>query len=341
MGNYKKAHTFFLKADEFGSKSNNKLYQLDNKISLITSFTNIKDYASAKRYIKICDSLVNEIDSDPFKMALHKVVYTSSAKMNDYKTAFDHAKKYMVAHDSLFNSEKTKIVKDLKIKHESDLKETEILSQKKLIKTQKNQNTGLLIGLSLILISMLSMFFSYKKRLSTQKKLLKKQEELASEKMNTVLEKQKVRTYESHIEGQNKERERIAKDLHDSISGNLAAIKMKLSNLKVIQSEEIDAVILNVDSTYNEVRTISHNLLSQEIMNLSFTKNIQQLVSLYTSETLKIEVEIFPEEEINKLPKEIEVELYKILQELITNIMKHAEATKCTISIVLHDKTLL
>ena len=68
--------------------------------------------------------------------------------------------------------------------------------------------------------------------------------------MNTVLEKQKIKKYQLHIEGQNKERERIAKDLRDSMS-NLAAIKMKLSHLKIIQSDEIDTVISNLDGDYN------------------------------------------------------------------------------------------
>jgi signal transduction histidine kinase len=260
--------------------------------------------------------------------------------MKDYKTAFENAEKYRIINDSVHSIEKTKIIKDLKIKHESDLKETEILTQKKLIETKNSQNTGLLIGFSLILISMLSMFFLYKKRLSIQKKLLKKQEELADEKMNTVLEKQKVKTFQSHIEGQNKERERIAKDLHDSVSGNLAAIKMKLSTIEVNNSAKLDAIILNLDTTYNEVRTISHNLLPQEIVNLSFTENINQLVLLYQSEKLKIDVAIFPEEEINKLSQKIEVELYRILQELITTMAKHAKATKCTISITLHNNYL-
>ena len=340
MKKYKKAHFFYLKAEEYALRSNNKLYQLENKTSLITSYTNIKDYASAKRYAKICDSLASGINSNSRKMGLYDVIYVSAAKMKDYEKAFDYSKKYMSIKDSMFSIEKTKIVKDLKIKHESDLKESEILSQKELIKTKETQNTGLLVSLGLILISMLFMFLSYRKRLSAQKKLLKKQEELSFEKMNTILERQKVKTYESHIEGQNKERERIAKDLHDSVSGNLAAIKLKLTNLKNSRSEEIAAVISNLDATYNEVRTISHNLLPQKIIKQNFTKNIEQLVLLYSSNNLKIELEIFPEEEINKLPQIMEVELNRILQELITNIVKHAKATKCTISLILHEEHL-
>ena len=340
MKDYKKAHTFFLKADKDAAQLNDKPYQLNTKLNLIMSFANIKDYKSSKFYMKVCDSLASKIESNDLKMDLYRKIYGSSAKMKDYKTAFENVKKFMVAYDEKYDIETRKVLKNIKEKYQSDLKETEILAQKELIATKNKQNTWLLIGLGLLITAIVFLFFVHRKKIAVQKMLLLKQNELANEKIKTVLEKQKVKTYQSYTDGQNKERERIAKDLHDSVSGNLAAIKLKLTNLKNAQSKEIDAVISNLDTTYNEVRTISHNLLPQKIITQNFTKNIEQLVSLYRSDNLKIGVEIFPEEEINKLPQKIEIELSRILQELITNITKHAQASKCNISITLHDRHL-
>ena len=328
-----KALNYHLKAYEVSKKINSKEKKSKALANLGVFYSTTGENKKAKKFIRKADSTANYVSSITYKRKLYLNLFKSSKRLKDYKSALLFFEKHVKFKDSLLNKKNKKTIEELHLAYKTEQNQDKIKNQKALIISEKNKNTLLLVGLVLILISMLFMFLSYRKRLLAQK-------ELADEKMSSVLERQKVKTYESHIEGQNKERERIAKDLHDSVSGNLAAIKLKLTNLKNAQSKEIDAVISNLDTTYNEVRTISHNLLPQKIITQNFTKNIEQLVSLYRSDNLKIGVEIFPEEEINKLPQKIEIELSRILQELITNITKHAQASKCNISITLHDRHL-
>lgn len=337
---YQKAHTLFLKADKYASQINNEQYQLESKLSLVHSFLNISDYSSANVLAKKCDSLGANIESNLLKKEIYEALYLSYAKMNKYQPAFENVEKYMAINDSILGIEKIKVVKDLKIKHESDLKEAEIVVQLQLINMQKKQNSILTTSIILLLALMGGVVFLYKQRISTQKKLLIKQEELATQKVTNLLESQRVESYESHLKGQNKERERIAKDLHDSVSGNLAAIKMKLTDIKLEQSQEIDTIIESLDATYNEVRSISHNLIPQGRVEHSFIDNIHRLTSLYDSIKIKFAVDVFPENKLNDLPLSIQVELYRVLQELITNIVKHAKASKGNISITLHHDYL-
>ena len=338
MKNYEKAHTLFLKADEYVSQLNDKQYILGNKISLITSFTNIKDYASAKRYMKICDSLANEYESNSLKIDLYKAVYKSSAKMKDYKTAFENAEKYMVVHDSIFSIEKTEIIKDLKIKHESDLKETEIITQQKLIKTQQKQNIGLTIGLIIILISMLSMFFSYRKRLATQK-------ELANEKMNTALEKEKVKTYQSYIDGQNKERSRMSQELHNGILGRLFGTRMGLSFVQCKQ-EDTNKQKLFLDELQHlekEIRNLSLKLSDKvEDTELNFYNTVNQLLK-ETSFTGNFNFVLNASKDIewDAISSLVKINLYRILQESIQNITKHAKAKQVVLDFSLNKDQLV
>jgi signal transduction histidine kinase len=340
MEKYKKAHVFFLKADKYTSLLNNGNYQLTNKINLITSFINIGDYNSANILSKKCDSLARNIDSYSLKRHLYNTLYANYARIKDYKSAFESVEKFMIASDSLFNIEKLKTVKDLKIKYESDIKESEILTQQQLISTQKRNNNWLVSGL-VTLIGLLGLsIFLYRQRLRTQQELLKKQEELSIANIANLIETQKVKSYESHLKGQNKERERIAKDLHDSVSGNLAAIKIKLTGIQLEHSKEMDTIIKSLDTTYNEVRTISHDLLPQGNIEQRFIDNINQLILLYDSKDITFSLDVFPEEELNNLPQVMQVEVYRILQEVITNIVKHANATRTNINITLHDDYL-
>ncbi|ULC58175.1 tetratricopeptide repeat protein [Flaviramulus sp. BrNp1-15] len=335
-GNHQKAHTLYLKSYEYASQVNNKLYQLENRLNLITSFTNINDFSTTKQYIKICDSLAKHIDSNALKMELYQVIYESSVKMNDYKTAYENLEKYNVVYDSVYSLERTQIVKDLKIKHESDLKESEIVMQQELIKTQKKQNKWLFGGLIALLALLGISILFYKQRVLAQKRLLEKQQELASEKINKLIETEKAKSIQSHLEGQNKERERIAKDLHDNISGNLAAIKLKMSELQN-QTEDIQQIVTSLDDTYNEVRSISHDLTPKKVSINTFTELVEQLIAFRNTSQLTVTLELFPIDELNKIPENIQIETYSILQELLTNMHKHSKADKGIISITLHD----
>ena len=293
-------------------------------------------YNLAERYYIDAEMLLKTVKDKDLESNLAHGLSKFYAKINSFSKAYKYAEKHITLNDSISNVNNVRILSDITASYEAEKKDNEINIQKLKIKKQENlllqqQRKNILnyiiIGFVIIVLIISVIFYKNKQRIRTQE-------------IKRLKAENKVAKLDATLDGQNKERERIAKDLHDSVSGNLAAIKLKLTNLKNAQSKEIDAVISNLDTTYNEVRTISHNLLPQKIITQNFTKNIEQLVSLYRSDNLKIGVEIFPEEEINKLPQKIEIELSRILQELITNITKHAQASKCNISITLHDRHL-
>ncbi|MBA6157333.1 sensor histidine kinase [Tenacibaculum sp. S7007] len=274
---------------------------------------------------------------------LHKLYLQFSkfyTKTGDLIKQKHYANKANQIKDSIYNPNKRSLINIYKINHLYELNELKVQTQKKQISIQSKQKKWLIIGVLILLFLIIILYILYLQRIKTQKALLKNQEELSAQKVSTLLQNQKVRSMQSHIEGQKKERERIAKDLHDSISGNLAAIKMKLTDIKENQSKDIDLIISNIDKTYNQVRSISHNLTPQEVVEYNFINVLNQLILLYQSENLKLTIEVFPEEELNLVNNSIQIEIYRILQELITNIVKHANATKGLINITLHDDYL-
>lgn len=266
--------------------------------------------------------------------------------INYYKKEGDFSKKRLYEikaqniKDSIQYRENVFLVKELEAKHKNEAKIQEIKRQKEFIETQESQKKNLYIALILIVFLLIFTVILYKKKLKTQKILLSKQEQLSNEKLKTLQEAQKVKTIQSHLEGQNDERRRIAKDLHDSISGNLAAIKMKLTNIDKDQSNQVNNIISNIDDTYNQVRLISHNLLPQENTKQNFTQRLKILINLYKTKELHIEFDVFPEDEINHINDNIQSEIHKILQELMTNITKHSQASKAIVNITLHDNYL-
>lgn len=142
------------------------------------------------------------------------------------------------------------------------------------------------------------------------------------------------------IEGQDEERKRIAQELHDSIGGNLAGIKLRVSGISDA-SDMWKTISGQLDETYQLVRDISHTLIPKKFRQNGFTDLIEEYVKSI-SDTGGLEVGFYPHPggQINSIDEKIRVEMFKILQELMTNTLKHAEAKKVDIHLSLIDGEL-
>jgi signal transduction histidine kinase len=169
----------------------------------------------------------------------------------------------------------------------------------------------------------------YKQKVRQKELLALKTEEMNRQQTLDMLMTFELKNIRASIEGQEIERKRIAQELHDGIGGSLAGIKMRMQSLtkKGEVNDQFKNVIQSIDDVYREVRTLSHHLTPPGMHRHSFVEFISKYLN-DISEASKFELEyIFHgEEELNSLPDESKVEIYRILQELINNIIKHAEA---------------
>ncbi|MCZ2722327.1 cache domain-containing protein [Marinomonas sp. 15G1-11] len=141
------------------------------------------------------------------------------------------------------------------------------------------------------------------------------------------------------------ERRRFSRELHDGINQLLVSCKFRVElatnklkrnhDVKVIEGE-LDKAEELINQTINEVRQISHNLRPTLLDDLGLDAAIQSLTSQFSERT---GIEIFYSGKlINDLPDEIEITIYRLIQEALSNIEKHAQANKVTINIW-QDKT--
>ncbi len=104
---------------------------------------------------------------------------------------------------------------------------------------------------------------------------------------------------------------------------------------KDIENKELLKVLKNIDDTYNEVRSISHNLVPAKIMNHAFIQLIQNFINeILDRKLLKVKFTAFPENELNQLQNEIKIEIYRIIQELMNNIVKYSKAKNIEIQLI-------
>ncbi|RYE12352.1 MAG: sensor histidine kinase, partial [Sphingobacteriales bacterium] len=122
-----------------------------------------------------------------------------------------------------------------------------------------------------------------------------------------------------------KERIRIARDLHDSIGQMLSVIKMNISNIP--ESRTTTTTLELVDSTIAEVRNISHNLIPEELNFGLFTALEDMCDKINSSNTTQVAINVPDEVREHQFEKTNELSIYRIVQEVLNNMVKHSQAS--------------
>ncbi|MFH6995087.1 tetratricopeptide repeat protein [Flavobacterium sp. FlaQc-48] len=241
--------------------------------------------------------------------------------------------------------------KILFFQNSSDKKRNEISllkkdQQLKALEISQEKKTKLftILAFLFLLLPITGLLFQYYKRLKAQRLVNIKQAEISSQKINGILKEQELKLIKASISGQDKERERIAQELHDSIGGNLAAIKLQLNHLSNSNWSNITNINLQLDETYQQVRNLSHTLIPKKFSQNKFCEVLESYLSnISAASNLKISFLTYPKKEINEMNENIQIETFKIIQELLTNTIKHAKASQIEIqlNLILNDLNLL
>jgi two-component system NarL family sensor kinase len=247
--------------------------------------------------------------------------------LKDYKNACDYYIKYMTIRDSVYNNEKSKQIFELETKYQTEKKQSEI-ENLKLVKKQRTLAIYILIA-SLLLGSLLSwMYFRNirnKKIISDQKLEIKEQQLLEFEKERQLVAAKSV------LQGEEAERARLAGDLHDGLGGLLSGVKLKLSFMKenaIITSENLahfNHALDLLDASITEMRRVAHNLMPETLMHYGLRTALNDFIRQVAPEgTPLIRFNIFGGD--LRFDKELEITIYRVTQELVTNAVKHAQA---------------
>ncbi len=145
------------------------------------------------------------------------------------------------------------------------------------------------------------------------------------------------------IQTQESERQRIAADLHDDLGGTLATIRRRIAdirqNLKDPKAaKDFELLEPLIQKSSDDLRRISHNLMPPEFAHLGLASALQQFVQAIPHTPTHFEFLISGKE--RKLPMDIELNLYRIVSELVQNILKHAQATRAAVQLIYFDDLL-
>lgn len=150
------------------------------------------------------------------------------------------------------------------------------------------------------------------------------------------LEQERMKKLKAILTGQQTERERIARDLHDTLNIGLIVFKRKLELLP-----DNAALLSEVDKIIQQVREISHDLLPYSLKHFGLIKAVEVFgEDLERQSGLTVTVSAVDLDDTVRWDSVVETELYKIIQELAANTIKHAHARRLLIEFIC-DKNLL
>ncbi len=296
-----------------------------NYITLSTIQRNLGQDNNAHENLLIAEQIADTLNFIDGQKTVYNYLSQYYEKIGDYRKAFEAHKKFKASQDSIVNENNTQIVNDLNIQYETVKKDSEIKSQELEITKKTNQRNLLVFGFIFLALFSIFLLSRYKLR-----------QRLSEEKIANLRQQQKLTAMDHMIQGQEEERKRVAKDLHDGLGGILATAQLQLQHL---QKEAKDAnkhlthtAVKLIDSAYIEVRRIAHAMMPNALVNLGFVAAVQDLADqINVANDLVVQTHIRVDDMI--LPKKSQLIIYRIIQEILNNILKHAQAKNAVIQL--------
>lgn len=244
----------------------------------------------------------------------------------DYKSAYDENLILEAINDSLNKRMFRNKINEKLLAFERSQRDADFLNaQNKLITAELNVEKANRLKFTLlsILLAIIILFFILYNYLKQKNKKLEHEIQLANVKIEQQLENSKNEFLKKIIEEKDNERLKIGSDLHD-----------RLGNLIMLNSPDNinDSAKQILEKVYSEVRSFSHELSNITLKHFGLNEAIEELTEM-VSKNKSINTKLNISGTIPEFKKEVELNIYAIIQELISNILKHSNANEITINI--------
>lgn len=254
---------------------------------------------------------------------LHLEMARNYYDMKDYVHAYEYYERAFNLSDSLYTEQVNKELSDLTAKYETKEKELEIVRLNQINLEQEARTMRWTIATLVFAFALVILFLYYTFR---RKRMQKEQE---------------FRLAQRYIEGLEKERTRLAKELHDGVCNDLLGIGMQVQCLQPTDEAKKELLGL-LEQVRGDVRFISHELMPPKFQQVTLAEAAQAYVEqLATPTSVRLSFSQDTEEmDWKQVPEQVAYEVYRILQEVLSNVVKHAGATEIGIHLSLESKNL-
>lgn len=329
---YDAAIVSFNKGIEIGKNVPRAQYSVNRlKGAKYKSMIGKKDYKGA--LVVIQDLLKSPVIMTTDKRIFYKDLAETYAATGDKANAYAWAARYIVVSDSLHEAKFQHDIIEFEKKYNNaeNQKKISLLQaahEKAALKAKNNQLLALLLGgFSIFLLALAVLGWLYYRN---SRKLVEQKELTHQQQLKDISQQQQLKLAAALLQGEERERKRLAGDLHDGLGGMLAGVKINLSRLSPTTEEvftkDLPVIISQLDRSVNELRRIARNMMPESLMSAGLETALKEICESFDSPALKVNFQSYNVEK--DITQDMQVTIFRIVQELLANAVRHAGATQ-------------
>ncbi|HVW98895.1 MAG TPA: sensor histidine kinase [Candidatus Babeliaceae bacterium] len=290
---------------------------------LVTALKETKSVNTRDNYVKCYSQLIE--------------VYKATGQ---YKKAMDCMDSVAVLKDSMMGAENAKAISQMEFKYQTSEKDKELAQNQLLIAKQKNklaQKNMLIVSVvpGIILLSLL-LWLRYKNSRNKQY--------LQAEQIKRLQYENTISVLKGIVQGEENERGRIARELHDGIGGMLSAAMMRFATIRhanetIVKISAYREAMTMLDEIGEEIRKTAHNLMPTVLLKQSLPDAVRSYCNSVQEEG-KLQINFQCYGEFGQFSQDLKLNVYRIIQELLKNIVAHACATRALVQLTVNENVL-
>ncbi|MDQ0065705.1 ATP-binding protein [Chryseobacterium lathyri] len=335
--NYPEAVKLFAKGLSNAEKYKNTV--IAERIKLFEGQLNneLKNYSKSNKIFK------EVYASTPYQKNKQEVLKELSKNyiaLKDTTKANLYAERYINSFDSLNTVSIHKNIAVLEAKYRKSERDKELV-QKQLEISKKNKYMWILGLASLLSAGFIILgFLNFKKN----KKISEQREVNLQQEIKEIQQREELALTKAILEGEERERARIAKDLHDGLGGMLAGVKINFStwsstHLEADRHKDFYKILNQLDNSVTELRHVARNLMPESLLSFGLETALKDLCEFYIRKDLKVDFQ--PINISKNTPLSIQLNIYRIAQELLANSVKHSGATNILLQCSQSDENFM
>jgi len=339
---YTESLAHYLESYKYAQQMGNQYHLCEVCKKLARVYHQVNEPAKALQFAIQAEKLANEVGD----RADLKEIYQARAEIEqgagNYKTASDYFVKTLTLSDSLFKVSTSEKVAEVEAKYQNEKKQQAILQLEKdkqiqsLSLKQKSTLNYILIGsLAAVVISGFLGYRNFRHR----QQLARQQDELQEQRIRELEKDRQLIAVDSLLKGQEEERSRLAKDLHDGLGGLLSGVKFSLSNMKdnlIVTPDNMAAFERSldmIDTSIRELRRVAHNMMPEMLVKFGLDEALKEYCnSVNATKLISVRYQSFGMD--TRLDSSKEIIIYRIVQELLNNVLKHAAASEALVQLI-------
>ncbi|MBS1782589.1 MAG: sensor histidine kinase [Bacteroidetes bacterium] len=294
-------------------------------------YMSMKKPQDALNAFQTSNSLAEKMNYPELLSANFKQMAEAAKAQNQFEQAWQFLQLSQLIRDSIFSIEKSKQINELNAQYETEKKEQQLIIQQSSI-SKRNYIIGAILLISFF--AGIAIYASYRRHQTMQ----------SAKFQQAIAQEQKLAT-KSVIKAEENERQRIAQDLHDGVGQMMSAIKLNLSSLQselyfpdAESNKKLENIFSLVDDSCREVRNVSHNMMPNALLKVGIASAVREFLGKI--DTRNLEINVYSDGFSAQLEKDTEILLYRIIQECVNNVVKHAKASRLDISLIQENQSL-